>query len=313
MSTKTGKTRAEREAEMERQLAEAERRSEDLSKRGVLPDIVKRQVGGPTDILEAEVRSLPIKKTIYVPVEDLIVRPGFERDVSEYDTPEFAELVADIEAQGGNQQPIDVREVHVPGQAFQYEILAGYRRAEALRRTGAKRALVSLRRVDDERHADRIHETENRARTSKSVYSQGRTYAAMLGRYASVNELAESLGADQGNMTVAINLVLQAPAGMWAKVRNPSSVTFRQARLLIKAYKTQQFVASIKHASNLDADSLVRMAGKALKPEAKEAEQANQVVRKQRGEHVLIQLPKGISASAEKAIFALVKDYLAKS
>lgn len=225
-----------------------------------LPVSKKAPKQGVTKLfLQTAIEDLPGEGNVAMNPHQILVQPWAARDASEYTGESFEELKASIKADGGNSQYIDVRRIESPD-GHLFELLAGSRRLQACKDLGIK-VRTTIRECSDQ-DADRIHELENQARKNKSVYSQGLRYSQLLqsGRYDDQESLAQALGVAQPNISKAVRLVTAAPPAMWGKVSDPSSLTWRDADVLIEAYKNTGFVAAVKESGQLTAKQLLSLA-----------------------------------------------------
>lgn len=286
----------------------AERAKEELGdvmKMPVSPVAPKVQKAGAAGaIAKGHTQALPIERTMFFHPKHVRVRPGFERSEDEYADAAFEELKASIKEMEGNVQPIDVRLIQgVPG--FEAELLAGTRRLRACQELGLK--VTANVRVCDEFMADKIHETENKARKNKAPYSRGRQYQAMLasGRYESQTDLAEKLNTRRQEISEFLRLVEDAPPGMWDKVTNPGTLNTLNARTVAAAYGVPAFAEALAQVDRLSVSELVALAARAIKPPPTKVDQTRLA---RRGKNFVVLLPAGISeAVAKRAMDAAAK------
>lgn len=152
-----------------------------------------------------------------------------------FGTKAYAELKAEIEAAGGNVQPIKVRRA---GQGSagqeQYEIVYGRRRLRACLDLGFKvRAIVEDM---DDLQLFKEMERENRNREDLSPWEQGVMYKDALDSklFSSQRQLAAALNVNPGNLNTALTLA-GLPAEVVAAFPTPFDLQFRWASLLAKA------------------------------------------------------------------------------
>lgn len=119
--------------------------------------------------------------------------------------PDFSDLKAEIQAAGGNVQPIKVRPLQSGGD-YDYEIVFGHRRHEACRQLGVP-VLALVESVDDKVLFVEM-DRENRQRADLRPYEQGVMYARALdeGLFSSLRQLAAEVGVKASNASVAIKI-----------------------------------------------------------------------------------------------------------
>lgn len=122
-------------------------------------------------------------------------------------TPEYEELKREIDAAGGNIQPIKVRRLAKPRGVIKYEIVFGHRRHHACLELGLKiRVFVEEQMADDELAVQM--ERENRGRANLTPWEQGVFYAKLLDKkvFRSIRQLGERLGVDIASASRAVQL-----------------------------------------------------------------------------------------------------------
>ena len=147
-----------------------------------------------------------------------------------FETPEFEALKAEIEAAGGNVQPIKVRPVPaVVGETaspVKYEAVFGHRRWWACYLL----ELPVLAYVDDVSDTELFIEMdrENRNREDLSAWEQGLSYQRALdaGLFSSIKKMAAAVGADAGHMGKAVALAKLPPEVIEA-FGSPLNLQFR--------------------------------------------------------------------------------------
>jgi ParB family chromosome partitioning protein len=154
--------------------------------------------------------------------------------------PDFDALKQDIQAAGGNVQPIKVRPVgpvergvgpsNPPGSAA-YEIVYGHRRHRACLELGLP-VLAAIEPVSEQQLFVEM-ERENRARKDLSAWEQGCMYARALdaGLYPSNRQLAMAIGRDLGDVGKAITLA-RLPQVVVDVFQSPMDLQFRWAKPL---------------------------------------------------------------------------------
>lgn len=198
----------------------------------------------------------------------------------------FESLISDIEAAGGNVQPIKVRPVD--GEKEGYEIVFGHRRHQACLRLGISVSAVieSIKDADMFAAMDR----ENRARTDLSPYEQGEMYRRALddGLFQSLRKLSESLGVDPGNVSKAVTIA-RLPPDVLACFESPNQIQYRWgAELQVAIQKDPEIVISraknirqsAKKYSGLDVVDRLLGRAKGDKPAVVELKKKNKKVGK---------------------------------
>lgn len=150
-------------------------------------------------------------------------------------TAEFAVLKSEIEAAGGNVQPIKVRRVGkgADGQ-HEYEIVYGRRRRRACLELGFDVAAI-VEDMDDIALFKEM-ERENRSRADLSPWEQGVMYKdALDGKlFASQRQMAAELGVSLGALNVALALA-SLPEEVVSAFPSPLDLQYRWAAVLNEA------------------------------------------------------------------------------
>lgn len=154
------------------------------------------------------------------------------RHASSFSNAEFASLRKEIEAAGGNIQPILVRPLQ--GGEGQFEIVFGHRRHQACLQLSLP-VLAVIDEVSD-RELFTSMDRENRARADLSPFEQGEMYRRALdeGLFPSLRMLAVEVGADPGNVSKAISIA-RLPPDVLAAFRTPTDIQYRWAQFIQKA------------------------------------------------------------------------------
>lgn len=273
----------------------------------------KVQTAGPTRRLEQTLAIIGIARSNLIDISAIKIREGYQRDPSEFDTPEFHELVESIRSTNGNMTPIDLREVEGSG-GSKYTLITGSRRLEACKRIGRKQVLANIRILDDKK-ADILHDIENAKRAEKRPYSLALQLNAMMqsGRYQNQMDLAETLGRTQGAVSLLTRSISEAPEGLWAAIKNPSEIAYRDIELLVKAYKVPAFAPYVRAlAPNSTPVSTLMAKVKALlakpKPLAAEKSISERIVEKKRGKDYIIQIPGEVSSEVRMKAINYIKE-----
>lgn len=176
-----------------------------------------------------------------VPVRSLdaaCIRPSrwANRHEASFNDAEFRELKTEIEAAGGNVQPVKVRplsaaEATSAGRGIRYELVFGHRRHRACLELGLPvRALIE--EVSDQQLFEAM-ERENRGRKNLSPWEQGCMYRRALdeGLYPSLRKLAEAVQVDVSLVSKSLSLA-RLPAAVVEAFASPLEIQFRWAQPL---------------------------------------------------------------------------------
>ena len=175
------------------------------------------------------------------PLDPARVRPSrwANRHEASFADAAFDELKAEIDAAGGNVQPVSVRPVaapldgSVPGGAV-YELVFGHRRHRACLELGLP--LLAMVTELNDRELFETMERENRARKNLSAWEQGGMYKRALdeGLYSSQRKLSESLGVDVSLVSKSLSLA-RLPDAVVMAFASPLEIQFRWAQPLAEA------------------------------------------------------------------------------
>ncbi len=247
------------------------------------------------------------------------------RNEAEFSTAEFEELKADIDAAGGNVQPIKVRVAGVfDGQTF-YEIVFGHRRHQACLLLG-----LSVNAVIEESMTDlelfEEMDRENRARKSLSAWEQGRMYQDALakGLYSSLRKLSESLKVNLADASRSVDLA-KLPKVVVDAFATPLNLQVRWSKPLKDALQrnpdgvlaTAKEI-SLKNEGLSPIEVFERLIGKVpseVKPEIEIKLQGKKaaVFRLDAKGRGILEFETGVLPSdRQKALISLVKDFLSK-
>jgi ParB family chromosome partitioning protein len=165
------------------------------------------------------------------------------RNLDEFNSPEFAQLRAEIANAKGNTQPIKVRRIPgvLDGQAPQkiplveYEIVFGHRRYQACKEEGLPVNAVIVDAMTDLELFEAM-ERENRGRKNLSAWEQGTMYQDALRKelYPSARKLFEKLGVNDSDGTRAIQLA-KLPVEVVQAFHSPLDLQYRWAKPLSDA------------------------------------------------------------------------------
>lgn len=175
------------------------------------------------------------------PLDPATVRPSrwANRHEASFSDAAFAALKVEIEAAGGNVQPVSVRSVaavlngSIPGGAL-YELVFGHRRHRACLELGLP-LLAMITELND-RELFETMERENRTRKNLSAWEQGGMYKRALdeGLYPSQRKLSESLGVDVSMVSKSLSLA-RLPDAVVKAFSSPLEIQFRWAQPLAEA------------------------------------------------------------------------------
>jgi len=195
---------------------------------------INRSIGIQQELQEARERLKTFDDAlIVVKLDPKLIRdsPWRNRDLRSFDTEAFRQLKAEVLAAGGNVQPVKVRPIGLN----QYEIVYGRRRTRACLELGLEvNAVIDSELSDFQAFVDMYR--ENMSREDLTPWEQGMMYADALqkGVFPSLRKLAEGLGVNLGNASVAIQLA-QLPAEVISAFKSPLDLQFRWAKPLKEA------------------------------------------------------------------------------
>jgi ParB family transcriptional regulator, chromosome partitioning protein len=175
------------------------------------------------------------------PLDPATVRPSrwANRHEASFSDAAFELLKAEIDAAGGNVQPVSVRPVAAmlngstaPGAV--YELVFGHRRHRACLELGLP--LLAMVTELSDRELFETMERENRARKNLSAWEQGGMYKRALdeGLYPSQRKLSESLGVDVSLVSKSLSLA-RLPDAVVMAFASPLEIQFRWAQPLAEA------------------------------------------------------------------------------
>jgi ParB family chromosome partitioning protein len=193
------------------------------------------------DQLKAFDGATPVK---LLPAQEVRASRWANRHAASFENTDFAELKTEIEAAGGNVQPIRVRPIGTvlngstppPGQgdAARYEVVYGHRRHRACLELGLPvRALIED--ASDQELFEAM-ERENRGRKNLSAWEQGCMYRQALdeGLYPSLRKLSEALQVDVSLVSKSVALA-RLPGAVVDAFPSPIEIQFRWAQPLGEA------------------------------------------------------------------------------
>ncbi|MCE2657796.1 MAG: ParB/RepB/Spo0J family partition protein [Rubrivivax sp.] len=176
------------------------------------------------------------------------IRPSrwANRHTASFEESAFQELKAEIEASGGNVQPIKVRPLPAAALAAEpagvssdeppatFELVYGHRRHRACLELGLP-VLAVIEDLDDLALFEQM-DRENRSRKSLSPWEQGMMYRRALdeGLFASQRKLADGLGVDVALVSKSLALA-RLPDTVVQAFASPLEIQFRWAQPLGEA------------------------------------------------------------------------------
>jgi len=303
--------------ERARQAYEREQAADRQKGESTQPQVNQKvQTAGPTRRLEQTLAIIGIARSNLIDISAIKIPDGYQRDPSEFETPEFNDLVESIRSTNGNMDPIDLREVDGSG-GSKYTLITGTRRLEACKRIGRTQVLANIRILDDKK-ADILHDIENAKRAEKRPYSLALQLNAMMqsGRYQTQDELSEVLGRAKSGVSLLIRAISEAPEGLWPAVKNPSDLSYRDFEMLVKAFKVPAFRPYARALSPKSTPASTLMAAvKGLlakpKPVAPEKTVADRIVEKTRGKNFIIEIPGEVSSEVRMKALKYIKELVA--
>lgn len=176
------------------------------------------------------------------------------RDRRSFETDEFASLKSEIEAAGGNIQPILVRPSKEQG--GHYEIVFGHRRLQACMELGIPvLALIAQVEMPDAQLFIAM-DRENRERQDLSAFEQGRMYLQALeeGLFPSARQLADSLGVSGAWISKTTSVAKLLPPILEA-FRSPLEIQPNQAKEIERAIEVDR-KAVLKRAEKIRGQGL---------------------------------------------------------
>ena len=186
----------------------------------------------------------------------LIVRSRWaNRHELSFSGPEFEGLKEDIASQGGNVQPIKVR--NLSDGSGKYEIVFGHRRHQACLELGIY-VLAIIEDLDD-KHLFIEMDRENRQRKDLRPYEIGVMYAKALdeGLFPSARKLAEEVGIDHSQLSKALSLA-RLPGDVLKAFLSPLDLQYR-------------WVADLTEAIQKDPEQILTMAKEIQKEDPRPA------------------------------------------
>ena len=148
---------------------------------------------------------------------------------------EFESLKRDIQASGGNIQPIRVRPVQ-RADGVAYEVVFGHRRLRACRELGLPVLAMVDAEVKDDLTLFALMDRENRERADLSPYEQGLAYKRALdaGLFPSRRRLAEALEVSHTWVSNVLT-VAELPLAIIECFSSPLEIQHRHAKILGEA------------------------------------------------------------------------------
>ena len=191
--------------------------------------------------------SLPTK---YIAPELIVRSKWANRHELSFQSEDFKRLRKDIEAQGGNVQPIKVRPQQ--GALGKYEIVFGHRRHQACLDLGIP-VLAMIENVDEKKLFIEM-DRENRQRKELRPYEIGVMYARALDDrlFSSIRKMAEEVDIDQSQLAKAVSLA-RLPADVINSFLSPLDLQYGWASDLVAAIQENpEAVLSVAKAIQLE-------------------------------------------------------------
>ncbi|HIW58077.1 MAG TPA: ParB/RepB/Spo0J family partition protein [Firmicutes bacterium] len=184
---------------------------------------------------ESEVKQTPNSSPI--PVNSIAPNPNQPR--KKIDEDGLAELISSIKRHG-LMQPITVRQV----KPFEYELIAGHRRLEAVKRLGEVYIQAVVIEAEDKESAV-MALVENIQRENLGYMEEAEAYAALISEQGITQEqLAKELGKTQSTIANKIRLLKLSPKVR--KILADNNLTERHARALLKLHNEKERVAALE-------------------------------------------------------------------
>lgn len=167
--------------------------------------------------------SLPVRK---IRPNQIVRSKWANRHTLSFADQDFESLKADIDAHGGNVQPIKVRPS--PNDPERFELVYGHRRHQACMELQIE-VLAIVEDLDDKMLFVQM-DRENRERKNLSPYELGAMYANALaqGLFPSVRRLAEEVSIDQSQLNKALTLA-RLPSDVIQAFVSPLDLQYRWA------------------------------------------------------------------------------------
>lgn len=159
------------------------------------------------------------------------------RHSDSYQNEEFQALKADIESANGNVQAIKVRPIS-GSDPQRYEIVFGHRRHRACLELGLP-VLAVIEPINEQALFVEM-DRENRQRADLRPYEQGEMYRRALdeGLYVSLRKLAEAIGVQASNVSVAVKIA-RLPADILDAFPSRLDIQYRWAAPLADALEKE--------------------------------------------------------------------------
>ena len=224
------------------------------------------------------------------------------RHSDSFENADFLALKADIESAGGNVQAIKVRPIP-SSDPQRYEIVFGHRRHRACLELNLP-VLALIESINEQALFVEM-DRENRQRSDLRPYEQGEMYRRALdeGLYGSLRKLAEAIGAQPSNVSVAIKIA-RLPDDVLNAFPSRLDIQYRWALPLTDAVekepdlvlkKANAIAASKADAphSPVDVYRLLTGTGKealGMTPDKAHVDMASKVVIKKNGNKVVFEI-----------------------
>lgn len=308
--------RAEREASaaiaLEQKMARRRAASQEPQEPAKVQEVIDRRINDSAVFPDHEKGTI-IEQRTFRP-DEIILSSVAARSEDEYKSKKYEEIRESIREHGGNLIPIGVAEVLQDGLAT-YHLIYGSTRLAICRELGVP-VLADVRKCSLEM-VDKLHDLENAKRSEKSPYSFALQIKHMMasGRYATQDELAETIGRDKSTVSRSVALIDDAPAGFWSAISDPSSLTTPQRNSLIKAFKKPgfiQYAKSLSPKSTPIATVMKRVASLSARPDADAAKSlAERVVENKRGKDYIFKIPGEVPQDIRRKALTMIQALIA--
>lgn len=183
--------------------------------------------------LSAWAEAVPARK-----LDPTLIVPSIwaNRHQDSYGGADFAALKEEIQAAGGNIQPIKVRPIPTGANEGKFEVVFGHRRHRACMELGIP--VLSLVESIDDRSLFIEMDRENRQRADLRPYEQGQMYRRALesGLFPSMRKMAEEIGVPMSQVSKA-HQIAALPNHVLEAFPSPLDIQFRWGQVLADAVK----------------------------------------------------------------------------
>ena len=158
------------------------------------------------------------------------------RHLDSYGGTDFASLKEEIQAAGGNIQPIKVRPIPTGANEGKFEVVFGHRRHRACLELGLP--VSALIESINDRLLFIEMDRENRQRADLRPYEQGEMYRRALESrlFPSMRKMAEEIGVPLSQVSKA-HQIASLPGSVLQAFPSPLDIQFRWGQVLAEAFK----------------------------------------------------------------------------